>query len=229
MIETIGSLAKEEQLKTVEHYIMSNSFVLQNLEPFPGYHGSNLPTENVPDTFFLITTEEYSSDMIFRIADNIKHFTDFKFKASPGKICIDNDSYPFVRVRGLQDYKPVKEIQRYFMDAGIKYQKKKEIDAVGLIELRKVFILENVTENIFNDKEDNMHYLLINKQLSWGRFKNLTYWVKNNLDDNNFDAALAVVYGRRVYDMVRIYMQNETIERLEAIRHKYLEGIQRTE
>ncbi len=74
-----------------------------------------------------------------------------------------------------------------------------------------------------------MHYLDISRQLTWGRFKSVTKWVKNNISDSNFDAALAVVYASNVHDLVRIYAQNVGMDRLEEIRQKYIEGIQRTE
>jgi len=229
MIETIGTIVKEEHVKTVDHYILPNSFVLQNLEPFSGYHGDNLPIDQRPDTFFFITTEAYTMEKIFRAADNIKQYTDYSFKASSGNICIGNDFYSFVRIRGLNSYEPVKEIQKYFMDSGITYQKKKKLDSTALIELKKIFMLEKLNECIFKDLEDDMHYLDINRQLTYGRFKSVTRWVKNNLDNSNFDAALAVVYADRVFDLVRIYTQNVAIDRLEEIRQKYIEGIHRTD
>jgi hypothetical protein len=229
MIETFGTIAKEENVKTVEHFILPNSFVLQNIEPFSGYHGNNLPVDQQPDTFFLITTENHSMEKIFRIADNIKQYTDYNFRASSGNICIGNDSYPFLRIRGLNSYEPIEEIQRYFFDSGIKYQKRKKVDAKALIELKKIFILEKLNENNYCDQEDKMNYLDVGRQLTWGRFKSVTKWVKNNLNDSNFDAALAVIYGRKVLDLVRIYSQNVEISRLEEIRQKYIEGIQRTD
>ena len=82
---------------------------------------------------------------------------------------------------------------------------------------------------MFTDQEDNMHYLDIGRQLTWGRFKSITRWVKNNLDNSNFDAALAVVYANKVLDLVRIYAQNVEVSRLEEIRQKYIEGIHRTD
>ena len=229
MIETIGTITKEEYVKAVEHFILPNSFVLQNLEPFSGYHGSNLPIDQKPDTFFMVTTEAQSTEKIFRIADNIKQFTNYKFRASTCDIHIGNDTYHCVRIRGLESYEPIGEIQRHFIDAGIKYKKRKKVDSKALIELKKIFILEKLNDTIFRDKEDDMHYLNIGRQLTWGRFKSVTRWVKNNLDDSNFDAALAVVYANNVLDLVRIYAQNVMLDRLEEIRQKYIEGIQRTD
>ena len=229
MIETFGTIAKEEHVKTVEHFIIPNSFVLQNIEPFSGYHGNNLPIDQQPDTFFLITTEAYSMEKIFRLADNIKQYTNYKFRSSNGSICIGNDNYPFIRIRGLNSYEHVEQIQKHYMDSGIKYQKKKQIDTKALIELKKIFTLEKLNESTYKDPEDNMHYLDISRQLTWGRFKSVTKWVKNNISDSNFDAALAVVYASNVHDLVRIYAQNVGMDRLEEIRQKYIEGIQRTE
>jgi hypothetical protein len=229
MIETIGAIAKEEYLKTVDHYILPNSFVMQNLEPYPGYHGSNLPIDKEPDTFFLVTTEEHSPEKIFRIAHNIRSFTEIHFDACPARLCIGNDTYQAIRIRDLNSYEPVEEIQRCFLDAKINFQKKKNIESLTLIELRKIFQLEQVNENILKDINGMMHYVEIRRQLTWRHFKNVSKWVKNNLNDSNFDAALAVIYGSNVHDLVRIYLPNPEISRLEEIRQKFLEGIHRTE
>jgi hypothetical protein len=229
MIEIIGAVAKEEFLKTVDHYILPNSFVMQNLEPYPGYHGSNLPIDKEPDTFFLITTESHSPEKIFRIAHNIRSFTEISFDACPAKLFVGNDTYHAIRIRDLHSYEPVEEIQRCFLDAKVSFQKKKNIEALTLIELRKIFQLEEVNKNILKDKNGAMHYLDIHKQLTWRRFKNISKWVKNNLNDSNFDTALAVIYGSQVRDLVRIYLPEPQVDRLEEIRQKFLEGIQRTD
>ena len=229
MLESFGTVAKEERVKSVEHNILPNSSVLENLEPFPGYHGENLPTDKGPDTFFLLTTEQYSSEKIFRISDNIRTYTGYSFNGSPARICIGNDTYQAIRIRDLNSYEPLEEIQKCYLDAGIRFYKKKKIDNAALIELKKIFSLEWINENILKDKDSAMHYLKIHKQLTWGRFRNITRFVKNNLDYANFDAALVVIYAHTVHDLVRIYDKNNAIEHLEEVRQKYLEGIQRTE
>jgi hypothetical protein len=229
MIETIGAIAKEEFLKTVDHYILPNSFVLQNLEPYPGYHGSNLPTDKEPDTFFLITTEYHSPEKIFRIAHNIRTFTEISFDACPAILHVGNDTYHAIRIRDLNSYEPVEEIQRCFLDSKVSFQKRKNIEALTLIELRKIFHLEVVNDDILKDINGFMHYIDIRKQLTWRHFKNVSKWVKNNLNDSNFDTALVVIYGAQVRDLVRIYLPDPKIERLEEIRQKFIEGIQRTD
>lgn len=227
MLEIFGTVAKEELVKTVEHYILPNSFVLENLEPYPGYHGENLPTNLGPDTFFLVTTEVHSPEKIFRISHDIRSFTGQLFKGSPAKLCIGNDTYHAIRIRDLNSYDPLEEIQKCYLDAGINFQKHKVVEGTALIELKKIFTLEKIHEDLYKDTEGSMHYLKINRPLTWGRFKTVTRWVKNNIDDHNFDAALAVLYGNEVHDMIRIYDTHPTLDRLNLISQKYLEGLRR--
>lgn len=229
MLEIFGTVAKEELVKTVDHYILPNSFVLENLEPFPGYHGENLPVDQGPDTFFLITTENHSAEKVFRISQEIRSFTQHKFDGSPSKLCIGNDTYYAIRIRDLNSYDPLEEIQKCYLDAGIQFAKYKQVEDKALIELKKIFSLENFSDEILKDTQGKMYYLKINRQLTWGRFKTLTRWVKNNFTDTNFDAALAVLYGKQVHDLIRIYDNNPTLERLSTIHQKYLEGMQKFE
>lgn len=227
MLEIFGTVAKEELVKTVENHILPNSFVVENQEPYPGYHGSNLPTDQGPDTFFLITTELHSAEKIFRISQEIRSFTNYSFDGSPAKLCVGNDTYFAIRIRDLDSYEPLEEIQKCYLDAGIHFEKYKHIDASALIELKKIFFLEEVNENILKDRKGDMYYLKINKQLTWGKFKTITRWVKNNLPDFRFDAALAVIYGQEVLDMIRIYDQAPAKDHMNIILEKYIQGIQR--
>ena len=229
MLESFGTVAKEERVKTVENHILPNSLVLENLEIFPGYHGENLPTDQGPDTFFLITTESHSAEKIFRLSHEIRTFSGYSFDGSPAKLCIGNDSYDAIRIRDLKSYDPLEELQRCFHDAGIHFMKHKHVEGTALIELKKIISFEAVSNDISKDIDGKLYYLDIRKQISWGRFKSVTRWVKNNFEDQNFDAALVVVYAKDVYDLVRIYDPNPSPDRLEKIRQKYLDGIQRTE
>jgi len=229
MLEIFGTVAKEELVKSVEHYILPNSFVVENLEPFPGYHGENLPTNLGPDTFFLITTERHSTEKIFRISHEIRSFTGLSFKGSPAKLWIGNDSYHAIRIRDLNSYDPLEEIQKCYLDTGIHFQKHKVVEGKALIELKKIFTLEKINEKLYKDSDGPVHYLKIGRPLTWGRFKTITRWVKNNMDDQNFDSAIAVLYGSDVHDLIRIYDKHPTLDRLNAIHQKYMEGIQRIE
>ena len=229
MLEIYGTVAKEEHIKTVDHFVVPNSFVVQNIEPYPGYHGENLPTDVPPDTFFLITGETYSAEKIFRISHHIRSLTGYIFDGSVASLCIENEVFPCIRIRDLNSYELLQEIQKYYYDEGIHFQKKRNIDTTAFIELKKIFQIEKMNDHLYKDHGGAMHYINIETQLNWKRFKIVTHWVKNNLADRNFDAALIVMYGKEVYDLVRIYSNNISIEQLEEIRDKYLEAIKRSE
>ncbi len=222
IMETFGSLVKEEQLRTVEVGIIPNTLVLENLEPFPGYYGAQ-PTDRMPDSFFLVITQKESTEKILRLTHIIKNNTNINFEGSPGRICIYNDTYQSIRVRGIEDYTLLAGIQNYYRDAGISFMKKRKIDAPGIIQIKKIFPIEKVDNIVFKDIERDMYYLRIDKQVSWSHFKKVTSQVKNNLQLADFDAALAVVYTRDVMDLIRIYGKDIQMQTLHEIHRKYTE------
>lgn len=220
IVETFGSLVKEEQLRTVDSGIIPNTLVLENLEPFPGYYGAS-PSDRMPDAFFIVITQKESTEKILRLTQIIKDNTNLEFEGSPGRICIYNDTYYSIRLRGITDYSKLAEIQNYYRDAGIKLMKRKEVDAPGIIQIKKIFPLKKLDENFYKDAVRDVYYLNINKQITWSHFKSVTQKVKNNLTINTFDAALAVIYASKVMDLIRIYGKDITPENLQEIRNKY--------
>lgn len=220
ILETFGSLVKEEQLRTVDSGIIPNTFVLENLEPFSGYYGAS-PSDRMPDSFFLVITEKESTEKILRLTQIIKNNSNLDFEGSPGKICIYNDTYYSIRLRGVTDYGNLAEIQNYYRDAGIKFMKKKTIDAPGIIQIKKIFLIEPLSDSIYKDAERDMYYLKINKQVIWSHFKSVTQKVKNNIHSKGFDAALAVIYSSEVMDLIRIYGKDINSESLDEIHKKF--------
>lgn len=222
IIETIGGLAKEESLITLTDNILPNSFVLETLEPYPGYHGSNLPTDSKPISVFLITKKRYSTEKIFRVAHMIRKYFNHSFDAVPGSICIQNDIIPCIRIRYLENYQLIGELQKCFLSEGILFAKKRNMKGEGIIQLRKHFVIEEIEEGILKDLDDSAtYYLKINQQLKWKLFMQITQKIQNNVDNSNFDAALAAIYTKDIIDVVRIYANNITIENLRQIREKY--------
>ena len=93
----------------------------------------------------------------------------------------------------------------------------------------KHFGLEQIEEGVFKDINDPlMHYLEIPVALSWKVFEAITNKIKNNLENNNFDAALGVLYIRDIMDMIRIYENNPGIGKLVSLRKMYLDKIRKT-
>lgn len=225
ILETFGSLIKEEQVKTVEHDIVPNTLVLENLDAFPGYYGAHLPHDKVPDSFFLVMTRKESTEKILRIAQDIRKHSHIEFEGSPASISIFNNTYYSIRLRGLTDFSQLSVIQEYYRDAGISFAKRKSVDDRAVIHIRKVFRLENMTPVIYKGSEQYMYFLKIDRQLVWSHFKTITKQLRNNIDISAFDAALAVVYTSEVIDLVRIYTRTLTLEEMQRIHEKYIELI----
>lgn len=227
-LQSLGILTKEEELKTIEYKIKPNTLVLEALEPFPGYHGENLPSDDKPEAIYLITAKKYSTELIFRLSKKIKNFVSFDYDAIPAEIIINNESFFCIRIRFINNYDVIEELQSWFSDEGILFQKKKNIQATALINLRKIFRIEKVSEDIYKDNDDsNIYYFEIPREVSWSLFRKITFSVKNNIDNRNYDAAKGFIFYERITDVVRIYCKNITIERLNDIRNRYLSEIKK--
>ncbi len=227
IIETLGGLAKEEKLKTLVDHIMLNTFVLETEEPFPGYHGANLPSDSIPISAFLITRTKYSPEKILRIAHNIKKYFQHSFDAVPGKICVQNEILPCIRIRGFNNYELIEDLQKCFFSEGIEFAKKRNLSADAVIQLKKHFTIEEIDTGIFRDlDEHSTYYLCIPKQMSWQLFLKLTQIVRNNTAAN-FDGALAAIYSKDILDVVRIFSPGITIDTLNQLKIKYSQELEK--
>ncbi len=91
IIETLGSIAKVEKLETLDSNILENTLVLEEVEPFPGYHGANLPSGYNPTAVYLIIKKKHSSIKIIRITQEIRKYFKHDFDGTTANICINND------------------------------------------------------------------------------------------------------------------------------------------
>ena len=228
MLETFGSIIKEEQVVTIESGILPNTFVLENLGSFPGYYGANMAPHDKPDTIFLVTRKRYPTEDIFRITHEIRKRTGIMFDGSSASININNNEYSAIRLRHLAGFENIVEIQRYFIEAGITFAKLKRIEGIAVIQIKKIFKVHSVVEKILKDEDEDMYYLKIDRQFSWTYFRSITTQVRNNISLPAFDAALAVIYGSEVLDLIRIYSTSLTVEELQKLHAKYVEIIKKS-
>lgn len=224
-LETFGSIIKEENVKTVERGILPNTFVLENLGSFPGYYGAHIPTNKTPDSIFFVMTQKESTEKILRITHEIKKKMQLEFEGTPASLCVQNTTYQTIRLRHIKNFDHIAEIQEFYRDSGIVFAKPKKLESSSIIQVKKVFQVEWLTDKILKDLEDDMYYLKIDEQLNWSHFKKVTIQVRNNLQLSAFDAALAVIYGSKVHDLVRIYTTTLTQSELETLHDKYEELI----
>ena len=227
-IETLGSLFKEEVLQNVEHHILPNTFVLESLEPFPGYHGENLPSEAKPEVLYLGLSKKHDIEEIFRVSQSLHGYLKLKFDATPGELFLHNTRYSCIRLRGMRSYSDIANIQGCYLDSGFAFMKAHKLKDSGLIRIDKVFSMEGMAEHVYRDLDDDLtFYIDIPYHFNWNLFRQVTLNVKNNLDNRNFDAALGFIYHKNILDLIRIYTKNPDVNRLLQIREKYLEEIRK--
>lgn len=225
-IESMGVLIKEEKVQTVEHYIRENTLVLESIEPFPGYHGENMPTGSKPDSLFLITDRMYPNETIFRVSQHLCCYQSIPVDATPVEISVLNNSLYGIRLRGLNNYSLIAEIQGCYMDKNILFHRIKNINAPGLMRITKIFLIEQIENYIYKDIEDsNTYYLAVPYHFSWNLFRRVTLSIKNNMDNSDFDCASGHIYLKDMMEFVRIYINNPDMDRLKHIREKYLDEI----
>ena len=227
-IETLGSLFKEEVLQTLEHHILPNTLVFESLEPFPGYHGENLPTEAKPEVIYLVLSKKLEIEEIFRVSQHLCSYFKLHFDATPGELTLHNTRYSCIRIRGMKSYSGIADIQGCYQDAGFAFMKPHFIKDTGLIRIDKVFSMEVMASHLYRDLENDLtFYIDIPYHFDWNLFRQVTFNVKNNLDNRNFDAALSFIYHKHILDLVRIYTKNPDVGRLQQIREKYIEEIRK--
>lgn len=228
IIETMGSIAKVEKLETLNNNILENTLVLEEIEPFPGYHGANLPTGYNPTAVYLVLRKKVPMVRIMRITQNIHKYFKPGFDGTVAHISINNDIFHCIRLRNLDSYATIPELQKDYMHEGLKFLKKRKIHGDGIIEVNKHFELEKLEEGIYKDLEDPlMYYLQIPNHLKWSVFREITTSIKHNIDDLSFDAALGAIYMKEIIEVVRIFARDMGVPDLQKIRQRYVEELRK--
>jgi len=230
IIDAFGYVLKEENFEQLNSKIIPKTLVVEDLHPFPGYHGTNLPESNsAPGHIYFITKKNYNWEDITNVSHKIKKYIDFPFMYYDSTIKGDTKKYNAIRIKGLKTYDQVEKLQKAYEAEGIKFASGKKFPKLGFTKLKKFFILNQWSENVYHDQEvENFYYITVKETISWEFFRQVTLLTRSNLNNINFDAAQAVIYYRNeMLNTVRIYSNNLKVEDLETLRNKYLELIKR--
>lgn len=230
LIETFGTIIKEESLATLDHNIIENTFVVETMFPFPGYHGSNFSEQQMlPKSVFFILKSWVSTEDLFRMIKNIKKYFKHEFDASPAELVINNIHYDAIRVKDLKSMSFIEELQRHFRDEGVQFLKSKKVDTKGIIKIKKYLLLTQINDNIWLDRDnESFAYIRVPVKLNWQVFENMTINIRRNIQHKNFDAAQGVIFRKSgIIDVVRVFDIDLKIENLEILLNKYLEEIRK--
>lgn len=224
IIETIGSITKIEQLQTVDHLIMPNTCVIEAKEPFSGYYGRH-PQIEKPMHVFIVIKGDCDLYKLMRATQKIKNDFDINFDACKSEISLFNISNQAIRIKDINSYEIIREIQEHFVYEGFQLKtRKRQIDNMGLVKIQKSFFIEEIEPSLFIDKvEKEISYLTIPKNINYKLFEKYTEIVKNNWQGESFDAALcSFVRVQGIVDAIRIYMRDQSEKCLQKLLKLYL-------
>lgn len=228
-IERFGWVTKEEPLSCVADLnINLNICILEAVSPFFGYYADQ-PRTSKPQYLYWFLERHYPMEHIARAVEHIRQNFNRRIDGACGQIYIMNKSYPVIRMLNLGQYNQITKVQAMFENMGIHLKKgaTKIHNQMGLIQLNKFLHLKPVDEGIYLDN-DSTHrgFFVIPRFVDWEEFKSITTEVKYDTSLIFFDAArTAFMEQGKIVDMVRIYRENLTIEKLIAIRDRYLKFI----
>ena len=229
--ETTGYTIKEESVDFLKHHIVPNTLVVNVNHPFPGYHGAPMIQNIKPRGILLVTQKKYSWEKVLRSTAKINKFTDYEFNGSTATIAIGNNYYDAIRIKGLPSYEEIPIIQHAYQEEGFKFMKKKRYqdDLTVSMKVSKFYDINKLEDCIYEDTETgNMYYIEIPHHLNWELFRKITFAIKNNISNRNYDVSLGVFFmNYTVVDMIRVYKPQIKIELLQEIKKLYQKEIER--
>jgi hypothetical protein len=232
IIERYGNLLKQETLVLMDGKILPNTFVLEAPEPFPGYFGyyNDVPLDAKPLYVYFVLKQLYTLEEVTRAYQHIqKTFPAPKMHAAAGTVILNNDTYHVLRIRHLDSYDQVAELQQAFANMGFEFMKKptRNYHDTAIIRIKKFFILKEIANGMYLDVIEPDHgYFVVPRMLPWEEFETITQQVKYNWELSSFDAAIGHFHHHfDIVDMVRIYNPQINESYLSAVRDKYFARI----
>jgi hypothetical protein len=231
-IETIGSITKMEHVCSLEQNVLSDTLVLRNLDPFPGYRipKSEVSPEYKIGSIYIILGYKYSPEKINRINKKLIASRISEKAPSYGEIITRDSILPCIRIKELEHFEQVSLIQNFFLKNEFQLMPFRKIESMARIKIFKTFRLIEIGEGLYRDLSDGAKiYIRITKALNWNLFDEITKKIKFDMNNRNFDAALGTIYrfcGPE--DVIRIYDQEKTLERALQLKKCYLKEIKRT-
>jgi hypothetical protein len=224
--ERFGELTKEEPVSTLApDLIMPETVVFEAVSPFYGYYDDAPLAEKKPYVYFLLD-ECHSLHMVSRAIVNIRKIIRHEMTADLGSISLNNQTLPVIRIKHIDKFCRVSHLQKCFLNEGIRLKKafRQVNHEMALITIQKFMQLVYVGDGLYMDQCDsNKGYFSIPQYLDWKQFKALTIEAKYDTSILYFDAAQAVIFeNNKVIELVRIYRELLAVEKLSAIRDRYL-------
>jgi len=226
--EVIGKIIKQENISTIDVNKLPNTFVINVPDPYKSYY-SRFTHINKPSSIIFVTKTPNSFENILRTTKKINDIHNIDLVAAKCEVSINSRKIHGIRVRGIHRYNEIPQIQQYYKDADFDFAKSEKFENVeALIRINRFMNIEELDEGFYHSAtEENAYYIEIPKHLNWDEFRTMTYEIKNNITDKNFDIALGILYQNGgITEILRVVRPKISLEMLKTIQEKYLKKLQ---
>ncbi|REE82235.1 hypothetical protein BX611_1781 [Lutibacter oceani] len=225
--ELIGKINIQENIDTVDENKIPKTFVINVPNPYKNYYGRFTEVEK-PTSIIFVTKEPNSFEKILRATRRINEKYDLKLSGAKCEVTINSRKLNGIRIKGINRYHEIKQIQQYYQDAGFEFAKSEKFkDTDALIRINKFFNINELEAGIYESKdEDDVYYVEVPELMTWDEFRTYTFEIKNNISDKNYDIAKGIFYTNGgITEMLRIVKPKATIEFLKTIQRKYIDKL----
>lgn len=229
-IERYGHLTKYETLRTLSTTKIPGTLVLEAPEPFPGYleYYSERPHFSSPLYVYLVVHGRSSLEEVVRATQLARKLYDKPFEAAYTIVRFPNETLEAIRIRKLENFSQIPELQEAFSKSGIVFAKPtKDHNERALLTIKKLFHLNSIGDDMYLDRgEPEQGYFSLPFQVNWDGFRDLVKRVRYNWNTSKSDFALGLFYTNdRIQDVVRVYHPEINIELLSEARRQFLNRI----
>jgi len=225
--ELIGKIIIQENIDSVDINKLPNTFVINVPDPYKNYYGRF--TEIVkPVSIIFVTKTPNSFEKILRVTKKINEKYNLKLDGAKCEVTIKSRKLDGIRVKGINAYPEIAQIQQYYKDEGYDFAKSEKFATTeALIRINRFFNIEELDKGVYHSKdEDSTYYIEVPRYMGWDEFKKLTYEVKHNVSDSNYDIAKGIFYvNHGITEILRIVKPKATLELLKTIQKKYIERL----
>jgi len=218
-LKVCGSITKNESLVRLKNNTRERTWVAEANLPYANYYG-RVPTKPKPNSLFLFTQRYYTLEESLRFTQNIEICEKNKVNIAAAFLQFKTHRYPAIRIRNFPDYEHLPMLQDCYMDQGLKFARKIDMEPEAIVTVNKCFSLKEKERGIFLDKEEkNEGYITVSRQLDAENFEALIHDVWNNGECWIFDGARGgFIIDGHVTDMIRVYSEHMDVHLLKCIQ-----------
>ena len=226
--ELVGKIIIEEDIDSIEENKIPKTFVIAVPDPLKSYY--NWSTEiNKPNSIIFITKKPSSFENILRMTTKINDKHKLNLDGAKCEVAIGSRKLHGIRVKGINRYHEIEDIQRHYLKQGVEFSRSEKLTKKNsLIRMNRFFNIKRIRKGIYHSvtKNDD-YYVEVPKHMDWDQFKRITYEIKNNIVDRNYDIAKGIFYiDGGITEMLRIIKPKATVAFLKNIQKRYIDKLE---